>query len=92
MSTTSTGMPADRCRAIYETLVAEVAAPCCQANAFAREFSRTAPPGEWHLPGVLGDHGKFLYPSCIVVCAPEDETPAMLAVLSRTNTAIERLP
>lgn len=77
-------------RDVYQVLVAEAGASARpeDVDSFVIEFTGQMPTHQWRFQGALGFGGKFRFPRMTVDCYPEDETPARLETIRRTNAKL----
>lgn len=82
-------MTRERAEAVYDILQREAGAPAGSVRDSFVYIHSTEDCPEFRFGGLLGFGGKYRAPRNRVDCYQEDETPERLAVIERTNAALQ---
>lgn len=87
---TFTSLTKQQAAAVFNILVQNAGARADEDDQarFVLEFTKDRPTSEYRFMGGLGFGGKFRFPRLTVDCYPEDETPARLEQVRKTNEAL----
>ena len=78
---------------VYDVLEAVCGAWEGDRETFVRSQVCARPPKEWRFQGLLGFGGKFWASggAWYVNCYREDETPELISMITKANTALSRI-